>query len=56
MYSEKETTVFNDVNVYVVIYWLFCTECISSMCIHWSQFYYQYDTVELWCEGFKLWF
>lgn len=52
----KEPTVFNDVNVYVVINWLFCTGCISSMCIHWNQFYYQYDTIEFWCECFKLWF
>lgn len=58
MYSDgKQPTVFNDVNVYVVKYWLFCTECISSMCIRWNQFYYQYDdTIEFWCECFKLWF
>lgn len=51
MYRENVTTVFKDVSVYVVIYWLFCTECISSMCIQqWNQFYFQYDTIDRWCE------
>lgn len=33
---------------------VYCTECISSMCIHWYDFYYQYNMIQLLCECFKI--
>lgn len=47
---------YSTMSMFMMLYWLFCTECISSMCIQWNQFYYQYDTIEFWWECFKIWF